>query len=387
MKPKNFIQVAIILFFTSCNNSTDKQAETKNKTPSPEWALLPFIKVDSINPVMNPDSISVFTDPILKKQVRWEQKDVFNPAAIVRNDTLFLLYRAEDLIGKYAGTSRIGLAYSLDGLHFKKHPEPVLYPDNDVNKILEWEGGCEDPRLVQDENGTYFMTYTAYDGDKARLLVASSKDLYHWKKHGHAFAKAFNGKYAAIWSKSGSIISRYDNGKIIATKINGKYWMYWGDVNIWAATSDDLINWTPVLYKEGEKPEIELRHNAVEIPEIKIVFGPRKGKFDSDLVEPGPPAMLTDTGILLIYNSRNDPSIGDTSLTVGTYSAGQILMDKNDPTKVINRMDTYFMTPEKPYEITGQVNHVCFLEGLVNYKGKWFLYYGTADSKIAVAVK
>jgi predicted GH43/DUF377 family glycosyl hydrolase len=50
-------------------------------------------------------------------------------------------------------------------------------------------------------------------------------------------------------------------------------------------------------------------------------------------------------------------------------------------------MDTYFMTPDKPYETTGQVNQVCFIEGLVNYKGKWFLYYGTADSKIAVAVK
>jgi len=50
-------------------------------------------------------------------------------------------------------------------------------------------------------------------------------------------------------------------------------------------------------------------------------------------------------------------------------------------------MDTYFMKPDKPYEITGQVNYVCFVEGLVQYKGKWFLYYGTADSKIAVAVK
>ena len=63
------------------------------------------------------------------------------------------------------------------------------------------------------------------------------------------------------------------------------------------------------------------------------------------------------------------------------------LFDKNDPTKVIDRMETYFMKPDKPYEITGQVNHVCFVEGLVQYKGKWFIYYGTADSKIAVAVK
>ena len=120
---------------------------------------------------------------------------------------------------------------------------------------------------------------------------------------------------------------------------------------------------------------------------MKIVFGPRPKKFDSDLVEPGPPAMLTDKGILLIYNSRNVPSIGDSSLAEGTYAASQILMDKNDPTKVINRMESYFMRPDKPYEVTGQVNHVCFVEGLALKNSNWYLYYGTADSKIAVAVK
>jgi predicted GH43/DUF377 family glycosyl hydrolase len=127
----------------------------------------------------------------------------------------------------------------------------------------------------------------------------------------------------------------------------------------------------------------------VETTEGKLlgVFGPRKGKFDSDLVEPGPPAMLTDKGILLIYNSRNVPSKGDTTLAEGTYAASQILFDKNDPAKVIDRMETYFIKPGKSYETSGQVNHVCFVEGLVHYKGKWFLYYGTADSKIAVAVK
>ncbi len=118
----------------------------------------------------------------------------------------------------------------------------------------------------------------------------------------------------------------------------------------------------------------------------KIVIPTRDKKFDSDLVEPGPPAMLTDKGILLIYNSRNIPSIGDTSLVEGTYAGGQVLLDKNDPTKIIDRLDNYFIKPDKPYEITGQVNQVCFLEGLVHFKGKWFLYYGTADSKIAVAV-
>lgn len=386
---KTFIAILFIVFVIACN-SDDKKEPTTDKIESPkeEWALLPFVKVDNANPMLLPDSTTIFRCPVRKEIVKWEEKDVFNPATIVRNDTIFLLYRAEDKVGKYAGTSRIGLAYSTDGLNFKRKRIPVFYPDNDDQKKYEWEGGCEDPRVVEDSAGVYYMTYTAYDGDKARLLVASSKDLLHWQKHGPAFAKAFNGKYLNTWSKSGSIVSSYEkNGRIVATRVNGKYWMYWGDVNIWAAVSDDLINWTPVLYENGEKPSIELRHNAKEIPEVKIVFGPRPKKFDSDLVEPGPPAMLTDKGILLIYNSRNALSIGDSSLAEGTYAAAQILMDKNDPTKVINRMESYFMRPDKPYEITGQVNHVCFVEGLALKNSNWFLYYGTADSKIAVAKK
>ncbi len=333
--------------------------------------MLPFAKSDEVNPLLTPDTTTIFNCPIIGN-VKWEEKDVFNPAAIVRHDTVFMLYRAEDKVGKFAGTSRIGLAWSTDGLHFTRHPIPVLYPDNDEQKKYEWEGGCEDPRVVEDETGVYYMTYTAYDGDKARLLVANSTNLQHWIKQGPVFAKTKNGKYINEWSKSGSIVSIYKNGTPVATKINGKYWMYWGDTNIFLASSDDLINWTPIETSDGK---------------LLVVFGPRTGKFDSDLVESGPPAMLTDKGIVLIYNSRNVPAKGDTSLAEGTYAASQILLDKNDPSKMIDRMDSYFMKPDKSYEISGQVNHVCFVEGLVNYKNKWYLYYGTADSKIAVAAK
>lgn len=387
-KFKLSILVLALLVTAGCNNNEgEKKQTTAAQDENENWTLLPFSKADSVNPVLEIGT-GEFTCPVLRRKIKWENKDVFNPAAIGKDGKIFLLYRAEDTIGKYAGTSRIGLAESSDGLHFTRYPEPVLFPDNDAQKKYEWEGGVEDPRLVQGEDGRYILTYTAYDGDKARLMVASSSDLKKWTKHGHAFADAYNGKYVDKWSKSGSIVSRYtDDGNIVATKINNKYWMYWGDVNIWAAVSDDLIHWKPVLYNAGEKPEIELRHNSVEIPEVKIVFGPRKGKFDSDLVEPGPPAMITDKGIVLIYNSRNVPSIGDSSLAEGTYASSQILLDKTDPTRVLSRMETYFMKPDKPYEISGQVNHVCFVEGLVKFRNRWFLYYGTADSKIAAAMK
>ena len=122
-------------FITACNNSTPS-AKQENNTDN--WTLTPFIKSDDVNPIMIPDSTSVFNCPVRKAPVKWEEKDVFNPAALVRHDTLFLLYRAEDKIGKYAGTSRIGLTWSTDGLHFKKNPDPVLYPDNDSLKKYEY---------------------------------------------------------------------------------------------------------------------------------------------------------------------------------------------------------------------------------------------------------
>ena len=333
------------------------------------WTLGPFRKEDKLNPILEPDSTTQFYDPIRRDSVKWEEKDVFNPAAVVRNGQVYLLYRAEDKIGKFAGTSRIGLAISRDGLNFKRMPKPVLYPDNDFMKKYEWEGGCEDPRVVETSAGTYVMTYTTYDGKTARLCVATSKDLQTWKKHGLAFEKAYKGKYKDIWSKSGAIVCERNGSQIVATKVNGKYWMYWGDTDMFIATSDDLLDWTPV--EENNK--------------LAAAFGPRPGQFDSRLVEPGPPAMITKDGILLIYNSMNLDKGGAAALPAGTYTAGQILLDPKDPTKVLQRTANYFMRPEKEYEITGQVGNVCFLEGLVNLKNTWFMYYGTADSKIAVA--
>lgn len=375
----------IIIALSSCNQLQQRKAATTIDSTT-TWAMLSFEKADSVNPVLSPGK-NRFMDPILTMQIAWEEKDVFNPAIVVRDGKIYMLYRAQDMTGLPGGTSRIGLAESTDGFHFTRTAQPVFYPDNDAYKKYEWQGGCEDPRVVEDEKGIYYMTYTAYDGKVARLLVATSKDLLHWTKYGPVFADAYQGKYLDKWSKSGSIVSQYLNGKIIAAKINGKYWMYWGDQFIWAATSDDLIHWTPVEIRDGEQPPLPLKGEALKMPDLKIVVATRNKKFDSDLVEPGPPAMITDQGILLLYNGRNIQSIGDTGLAEGTYAAGQVLIDKNDPVKVIKRLEKNFMQPDKPYELTGQVNRVCFIEGLAQFQNKWFLYYGTADSKIAVAVR
>lgn len=329
------------------------------------WALLPFEKVDSVNPVLSAGE-NTFVCPILKQKVKWEEKDVFNPAAIVRGDTIYLLYRAEDKIGKFAGTSRLGLATSTDGLHFTKRPEPVFYPDNDSLKVFEWEGGVEDPRVVESEDGTYILTYTSYDGEIARLMLATSRDLIRWTKYG----MVLQSKHKNTWSKSGAIVASQNGSRIVAEKINGKYWMYFGDTDLFMASSDDLIHWMP-LEEDGT---------------LKSVLKPRPGYFDSRLVESGPYALVSEKGILLIYNGMNLEVGGDSTIAPSAYCGGQALFDKRDPSQLVNRLEKNFIKPDKDYELTGQVNQVCFLEGLAFFKGKWFLYYGTADSKIAVAV-
>jgi predicted GH43/DUF377 family glycosyl hydrolase len=266
-------------------------------------------------------------------------------------------------------TSRLGLAVSEDGLHFRKQPSPVFYPDSDSMLQYEWKGGVEDPRVVQTEESTYIMTYTAYDGRVARLCLATSRDLVSWTKQGLVFGE---GKYRETWSKSGAIVCKSEGSKITATRIGGKYWMYFGDTDLFIASSDDMIHWN-VLENEENHRMIPVLH-------------PRPGYFDSRLVEPGPFALLRDEGILLIYNGSNAGSFNDPELPIYTYSAGQALFDKEYPFRLIDRTDTYFIYPDKPYEKTGEVNEVCFVEGLVYFREKWLLYYGTADSKIAVAV-
>lgn len=331
--------------------------------------LLLFERVDESNPILTPSSESTFYCPVQDRIVHWEGEHLFNPGAVVRNGKVYLIYRAEDDYGEGIGkhTSRLGLAESEDGIHFVRTGAPILYPDHDDQSLYEFPGGCEDPRIVETEDGQYVMTYTQWNRQVAVLAVATSDDLLHWKKHGYAF----EGNFGRRWSKAGSIVCRQEGDRLIATKIQGKYWMYWGEGTIYAATSDDLISWTP-LRDADRRP----------IP----ILEPRPGKFDSVLVEAGPPAILTKEGIVLLYNGKNSVDKGDPKIPAGAYSAGQLVLDANDPTKVLSRGEECFLTPERPYEMKGQYRGgTVFIQGLVHFKGDWFLYYGTADSAIGVA--
>ena len=115
---------------------------------------------------------------------------------------------------------------SIDGLHpTERSSVPVLYPDQDIAKPFEWDGGCEDPRIVQAPDGTYVLTYVAWNRSRANICIATSRDLHIWKKYGPAFKAA--SPTDGEWTKSGAIVTTIVGGRIVAARIKGKYWMYW----------------------------------------------------------------------------------------------------------------------------------------------------------------
>jgi predicted GH43/DUF377 family glycosyl hydrolase len=357
------------LILAAANGATTLAAQ------SADWMFGPFEKPRDVNPILQPSTASTFASPMNDTVVRWEAYATFNPAAVVKDAKVYVLYRAEDATGEErigGHTSRIGLAESLDGLRFTRRTTPVLFPDKDGQRQYEWPGGVEDPRIVEREDGTYVLTYTQWNRDVPRLAVATSRDLVSWTKHGPAFAKAAGGKHLKVESKSGAILSRVEGSRVIATKVNGKYWMYYGVPDIGIATSDNLIDWTPLEDANGRPLK---------------VLSPRPGYFDSWLVEAGPPALITERGILVIYNAGNSEQYGDSALPPRVYTGGQALYDLRNPLKLIARSDSPFIKPTEAYERTGQyVEGTTFLEGLVPFNGRWFLYYGTADSRVGVAV-
>jgi beta-1,2-mannosidase len=295
------------------------------KTPLQHWSRL------SATPIISPQGTG------------WESEGTFNPAVVLHQGKYVMLYRAQD---KH-GTSRLGYAESNDGIHFTRRSEPVLSPETDYEK----DGGVEDPRLVK-FGDTYYLTYTGYNKKDAQLCLATSRDLVHWERKG-VILPAYKGNWNVRWTKSGAIVPE---------KIGGRYWMYYlgtaadNTDQTGLASSSDLIHWTEVT----------------KTP----VLARRPGQFDSRVVEPGPPPILSPDGIVLIYNAADDNLV---------YRTGVAILDRYDPSKVIYRTSEPVFEPRQKWEKVGQVPHVVFVEGLVRQGRRYLLYYGGADKYVGVA--
>jgi predicted GH43/DUF377 family glycosyl hydrolase len=176
--------------------------------------------------------------------------------------------------------------------------------------------------------------------------------LTHWARKG-VILPAYKGNWNVGWTKSGAIVPE---------KIDGKYWMYWLGTaadktdQMGLSWSTDLLHWT------------EATPNPV-LPR-------RPGMFDSRVVEPGPPPILTPRGIVLIYNGAGDKLV---------YRAGIAIFDRADPGKVLYRSEEPVFSPSLSWEKAGQVPNVVFVEGMVPKNDGWLFYYGGADKYIGAA--
>ena len=274
------------------------------------------------NPIISPDTSKDH-----------EKECTYNPTAIVHENKVYLVYRAEG----EAGISTLCLAISDDGYKFERYKNnPVIKP-----ALPEEKQGCEDPRITK-IGDTFYLTYTAYDGmhpersENIYTALATSKDLINWKKQG-------------------IIVKDIKAAAIFPEKISGKYFMFIGGKNIRIATSKDLINW-----KVEKKPILNIR----------------KDKFDDKYVEAGPAPFLYKDKLVLFFNTADEQFKFHPSLAI---------LDKNNPRNVLYRADEPLMTPTEDYEINGKVNNVIFGSGLVEFRGTYFYYYGAADKVIAVA--
>lgn len=312
-------------------------------------------------------------NPILRPQGDgWEGLCVLNPAVVYDNELnkFCMLYRA-------AGNDKqhyiyLGLATSDDGFNFvRKYDHPVLSPSLDGA-----DGGCvEDPRLVK-MGDYYYLTYASrtfapgqywredkeyfgfqpqcgpkfliYNNSVTHLAV--SKDLSNWKKLGRITDSRWDDRDAYIFPDT----------------VGGKYvrlsrpmeWCGEGYVNpkpaIWISYSDDLMEWEqPQLLMQGEQ------------------------WWEDKKIGGSTPPIMCKYGWLVLYHgvaTKDD-----------AYRVGAVILDKDDPSKIIARTKDFVMEPEYDYETQGYYNGCVFPTGICVKDGTMFVYYGSADKFVCVA--
>jgi len=265
----------------------------------------------------------------------WEVGGTFNPGAIAADGVIHLLYRAVDGLG----TSRLGYACSLDGDNISNRSStPVLEPS------ANWEEfGCEDPRITQ-LGDRFYITYTAYSHRGPRIALTSTQDFSHFKKHG-IVGPDLNDKDCVLFPK-------LINDKItLLHRVDGK---------IQVAYFEDL----DALEHAGRYWEDYLK-NLENFEVIKPRF-----YWETRKVGAGPPPIRTQNGWLVIYHGVSSERI---------YRVGAVLLDLDDPRKVISRTREPILQPQTDFEKLGIVPNVVFPSGAVVHQGELIVYYGGAD--------
>lgn len=310
-------------------------------------------------------------NPILKPNNNaWEDLCVLNPGVIIEKSTgkIKMLYRAAG--NDFEHLIRLGIAESDDGIHFTRlSDEPAM----DVHRD-EADGGClEDPRIVEID-GVYYITYAGrpfapgrywVEEDFKKIKASREKwpETAPWLLRNETVTYLACTKDFKTYKRLGRITdSRYDDRDVVIfpEKINGKFVMLSRPKrdefapSIWISYSDDLIEW-------GEP---------------KKLFSGVEG-WEKNRIGAGCPPIKTEDGWLLIYHGVSGED--------HYYRVGMVMLDLNDPSKIIARTKDFVFEPQEEYETDGIWTGCVFPTGIIEKDGKYYIYYGCADKYVSLA--
>ncbi len=302
----------------------------------------------------------------------WESEAVFNPGAVLHNGRVHLFYRA---LGP-DGISRIGYASSKDGVHFdKRHAHPVYMPEmtTDLTKHAPYTsparlsydrvlhasgggwGGCEDPRAVKIDDRIYltFNMFNGWNSIRIGLTSIDEADLEsgHWRWRRLVYLSPPNG--------------RHKNWALFPEKIDGKYALFH---NLYDEDSSRVrIEFIDDL--EGPIPPFNSPDPQL-LPDRELAWHNRTRSV-------GPPPIRTRYGWLIFYHAmdKNDPN---------RYKLGALLLDLNDPRKILYRSNYPVLEPDEWYENDWKPG-IIYASGAVVKGDTLFIYYGGGDKHIGVA--
>ncbi len=306
-------------------------------------------------------------NPILfpEKDHYWEAYASFNMSVVKAGKMYHGVYRAISAVDKMYGPERIstiGITKSKDGKHFSDRA-PFISPTE------EWEKfGCEDPRVTYFE-GNYYIFYTAlskypFEAEGIKIAVAVSKDLKKIKER--HLVTPFNAKAMALFPE----------------RINGKITVIFSfhtdapPAKTAIAQVDKIEElWDPIFWDKWKK---EIDQHVIDL---------KRSPYDH--VEVGAPPLRTKAGYLLVYSHIQNyfPSPENFDRIFGIEA---VLLDFENPLKVVGRTRAPLIAPRESYELLGHVPNVVFPTGAVIKKsGKagesLFIYYGAADMTACAA--
>ncbi len=283
-------------------------------------------------------------------EIEWQTLGVFNPAVVHEDGKFHIVYRAQSAT---TGTSVMGYASSRDGFHIDENfDEPIYFPRESFELKIHETGysGCEDPRVTRIDD-KYYMVYTAYDGVNPPRVAMTSILVTDFLKHNWNWSQAQLISPPGVDDKDACVVKGKHPGTYLAFHRLG--------YDIWLDIRKDLV------------------FNESDWLKGEVIAHPRADRWDNVKLGISGPPIETDKGWLLLYHGVSEPG--------GVYKVGAMLLDYDDPHKVLARTDDPVFEPETEYEKVGVVPNVVFPCGAVVVDETIFMYYGGADEVVGVA--